>query len=271
MGYRWVYKVKYKAYGTLERYKARLVAQGFTQTEGVDFFETFSPIAKLTSVRFLLFVVVANNWFLRQLDMDNAFLHGDLHEEVYMKPPPSMLISDPSLVWKLQKSLYGLKQASRLWNQKLTSALLQLGYVQSTSDYSLFVKQTPSSFTTLLVYVDDVVLTGNSLVEINAVKQQLHDQLHIKDLGNLKFFLGFEVARSKTGLILNQRKYCLEILSEFGLTGCKPTNSPANASIRLNSDEGDLLEDVTSFRRLIRRLYLTNTRPNIAFAVQQVS
>jgi len=136
----------------------------------------------------------------------------------------------------------------------------------------LFVKQTPSSFTTLLVYVDDVVLTGNSLVEINAVKQQLHDQFHIKDLGDLKFFLGFEVARSKTGLILNQRKYCLEILSEFGLTGCKLANSPTNTSIRLNSDEGDLLEGVTSFRRLIGRLlYLTNTRPNIVFVVQQVS
>ena len=117
--------------------------------------------------------------------------------------------------------------------------------------------------------VVDVVLTGNSLVEINAVKQQLHDQFHIKDLGDLKFFLGFKVARSKTGLILNQRKYCLEILSKFGLTGCKPANSPANASIRLNSDEGDLLEDVTSFKRLIGRLlYLTNTRPNIVFVVQ---
>jgi len=133
--------------------------------------------------------------------------------------------------------LYGLKQASRQWNQKLTYVLLQLGYVQSTLNYSFFFKQTSSSFTTLLVYVDDVILTGNSLVEINAVKQQLHDQFHIKDLGDLKFFLGFEVARSKTGLILNQRKYCLEILSEFGLSGCKPANSPTNASIRLNSDE----------------------------------
>ena len=142
-----------------------------------------------------------------------------------------MPIYDLSLVCKLHKSLYGLKQASRQWNQKLTSTLLQLGYVQSTSDYSLFVKQTLSSFTTLLVYVDDVVLTGNSLVEINAVKQQLHDQFHIKDLGDLKFFLGFEVAQSKNGLILNQRKYCLEILYEFGLTGCKPANSSANASI----------------------------------------
>ena len=124
----------------------------------------------------------------------------------------------------------------------------------------MFVKQTPSSFTTLLVYVDDVVLIGNSIVEINAVKQQLHDQFHIKGLGDLKIFLGFEVTRSKTGLILNQRKYCLEILLEVGLTSCKPTNSPASASIRLNSDEGDLLEDVTSFRRLIGRLlYLTNT------------
>ena len=173
-------------------------------------------------MRFLLSVVVANNWYLQQLHVDNAFLHGDIHEKVYMKPPPGMHISDPSLVCKLQKSLYGLKQASRQWNRKLSSALLQLGYVQSTSNYSLFVKQTASYFTTLLVYVDDVVLTGNNLAKINSVKQQLHDQFHIKYLGDLKFFLGFEVARSKASLVFNQRKYCLEILSELGLTGCKP-------------------------------------------------
>ena len=204
--------------------------------------------------------------------MDNSFLYGDLYDEVYMKPPPGMHIFYPSLVCKLQKSLYGLKQASRQWNQKLSSTLLQLNYVQSTSDYSLFVKKTASSFTTLLVYVDDVVLTGNNLAKINSVKQQLHDQFHIKDLGDLKFFLGFEVARSKASLVFNQRKYCLEILSKFGLTSCKRSNSPANASVRLNSDEGDLLEDATSIRRLIGRLHnLANTRPDIAFVVQHVS
>nr|KYP73016.1 Retrovirus-related Pol polyprotein from transposon TNT 1-94 [Cajanus cajan] len=170
VGCRWVYKVKYKADGTLERYKARLVAQGFTQTEGVDFFETFSPVAKLTTVRFLLLIVVSNNWFLHQLDVDNAFLHGELKEEVYMRPPPGMTISDPSLVCKLKKSLYGLKQASRQWNQKLNSALLALGYIQSSADHSLFIKKEKSSFTALLVYVDDIVLTGNSLAEINKFK-----------------------------------------------------------------------------------------------------
>ena len=168
---RWVYKVKYKADGTLERYKARLVAHAFTQTEGVDFFETFSPVAKLTTVQFLMFVVVANDWYLQQLDVDNAFLHRDLHEEVYMKPPPGMHIFYPSLVCKLQKSLYRLKQASRQCNQKLSFAIFQVDYVQSTSKYSFFFKQTASSFTTLLFYVDDVILTGNNLAKINSVKQ----------------------------------------------------------------------------------------------------
>ena len=107
---------------------------------------------------------------------------------------------------------------------------------------------------------------------INKVKNYLNDQFHIKDLGDLKYFLGFEVARSNKGLVLNQRKYCLEILAEFGLTGCKPENSPANQSVKLTEDDGDLISDPTAFRRLIGKLlYLTNTRPGISFAVQQIS
>nr|KYP48597.1 Retrovirus-related Pol polyprotein from transposon TNT 1-94 [Cajanus cajan] len=186
-----------------------------------------------------------------------------------MKPPPGLILPSSNLVCKLQKSLYGLKQASRQWNAKLTSALIQFGFTQSPADHSLFVKHTAESFIALLVYVDDIVLTGNSLCIIDQVKDYLDNQFHIKDLGELKYFLGFEVARSNRGLVLNQRKYCLEILSEFGLTGCKPVNSPTYPSVKLNEDEGDLITDPTSFRRLIGKLlYLTNTKPDISFAVQ---
>nr|KYP51292.1 Retrovirus-related Pol polyprotein from transposon TNT 1-94 [Cajanus cajan] len=252
VGCKWVYRVKYKVDGSVERYKARLVAKGFTQTEGVDYFETFSPVVKLSTVRFLLSLAAAHNWFLHQLDVDNAFLHGDLFEEVYMKPPPGFKLSHPRLVCKLHKSLYGLKQASRQWNQKLTEALISLNFIQSSTDHSLFIKKSHSSITALLVYVDDVVLTGNDMAEISAVKAYLHAQFHIKDLGPLKFFLGLEIARSQSD--------------------CKPVSTPIDASVKLYASEGLPLDDPTIFRRLIGRLlYLTNTRPDISFAVQQLS
>ncbi|WVY93987.1 hypothetical protein V8G54_033075 [Vigna mungo] len=272
VGCKWVYKTKLNAAGSIERYKARLVAKGFTQTEGMDFFETFSPVVKITTVRFLLSIVVSRKWFLHQLDVDNAFLHGDLDEEVYMKPPPGLILPEPNLVCKLHKSLYGLRQASRQWNSKLTSALLSCGFSQSTADHSLFIRKTATSFIALLVYVDDIVLTGDNMDDITTVKQFLNQKFRIKDLGNLKYFLGFEVARSQQGLILNQRKYCLDILADFGLTGCKPTHSPSNPNDKLKDDDGDILPDPTSYRRLIGKLqYLTNIRPDISFVVQQVS
>ncbi|WVZ20696.1 hypothetical protein V8G54_008018 [Vigna mungo] len=272
VGCRWVYKTKLNAAGSIERHKARLVAKGFTQTEGMDFFETFSPVVKLTTVRFLISIAVSRHWSLYQLDVDNAFLHGDLNEDVYMKPPPGLLLPEPHLVCKLHKSLYGLRQASRQWNSKLTSALISYGFSQSSADHSLFIYHSSNSFIALLVYVDDIVLTGDNMQAINDVKQFLHHKFSIKDLGSLEFFLGFEVARSQQGLVLNQRKYCLEILSEFGLTGCKPATSPSNPTVKLTDDEGALVSDPTAYRRLIGKLqYLTNTRPDISFAVQQVS
>ncbi|WVZ13411.1 hypothetical protein V8G54_010977 [Vigna mungo] len=250
VGCKWVYKTKLHAAGSVERHKARLVAKGFSQTEGMDFFETFSPVVKLTTVIFLISIALSRNWFLYQLDVDNAFLHGDLDED----------------------SLYGLRQASRQWNSKLTSALLSYGFLQSSADHSLFTYHSFDSFIALLVYVDDIVLAGDNMQAINDVKQFLHHKFSIKDLGSLKFFLGFEVARSQQGLVLNQRKYCLEILTEFGLTGCKPATSPSNPTVKLKDDEGALVSDPTTYRRLIGKLqYLTNTRPDISFVVQQVS
>ncbi|WVZ18008.1 hypothetical protein V8G54_005330 [Vigna mungo] len=221
---------------------------------------------------FLISIIVSRHWSLYQLDVDNAFLHGDLNEDVYMKPPPGLLLPEPHLVCKLHKSLYGLRQASRQWNSKLTSALISYGFSQSSADHSLFTYHSSNSFIALLVYVDDIVLTGDNMQAINDVKQFLHHKFSIKDLGSLKFFLGFEVARSQQGLVLNQRKYCLEILSEFGLTSCKPATSPSNPTIKLKDDEGDLVSDPTAYRRLIGKpQYLTNTRPDISFVVQQVS
>ncbi|OMO49485.1 Reverse transcriptase, RNA-dependent DNA polymerase [Corchorus capsularis] len=216
---KWIYKVKFNPDGTVERYKARLVAKGYTQIEGVDFHETFAPVAKLVTIQCLLAVASVRNWELHQLDVNNAFLHGDLEEEVYMKIPQDFAKQGEHRVCRLQKSLYGLKQASRNWYQKFTQALLTAGFIQSTSDHSLFTSTQGESYIAVLIYVDDVIVTGNDSTKIAWLKEYLNTKFQIKDLGQLKYFLGLEVARSPIGIALNQRKYILDILAESGLTG----------------------------------------------------
>ncbi|KAK3012457.1 hypothetical protein RJ639_010380 [Escallonia herrerae] len=216
---KWVYKVKFHPDGTVERYKARLVAKGYTQIEGLDFHETFAPVAKLVTVRCLLAIASIKKWELHQLDVNNAFLHGDLKEEVYMKIPQGFSKQGENRVCRLQKSLYGLRQASRNWYHKFTQSLLVVGFIQSQSDHSLFTFARKGSFLAVLIYVDDVIVTGTDSAKISWLKHYLDTKFHIKDLGKLKYFLSIEVARSSDGIVLSQRKYVLDILTECGLTG----------------------------------------------------
>ena len=272
IGCKWVYKVKHKADGSIERYKARLVAKGYNQVEGLDFFDTFSPVAKITTVRTLIALASIHSWHLHQLDVNNAFLHGDLHEEVYMHVPQGVTSPKPNQICKLLKSLYGLKQASRKWYEKLTGFLVSQGYKQSNADHSLFILDTNDSFTALLVYVDDVILAGNSISEIDRIKALLDAEFKIKNLGKLKYFLGIEVAHSTTGISICQRKYCLDLLKDTGLMASKPVTTPLDPSIKLHQDNSKPFEDILRYRRLVGKLlYLTTTRPDIAFVTQQLS
>nr|KYP42297.1 hypothetical protein KK1_036289 [Cajanus cajan] len=185
-----------------------------------------------------------------------------------------MTSSKPGQVCKLQRSIYGLKQASRQWYAKLSSFLISHGYKQSISDYSLFLKRNKDSFTALLVYVDDIVLSGNDLAEITSITALLNNAFKIKDLGDLKFFLGFEVARNNLGINLCQRKYALDILHDTGMLDSKPSSTPIDYGTRLHQQSGVPLSDseASEYRRLIGRLiYLTNTRPDITFVVQHLS
>jgi len=163
IGCKWVFKVNHKPDDTIDRYKARLVAKGYTQTEGIEYFETFSPVVKITTIRFILSLASAKGWIIHQLDVNNAFLHDDLDEEIYMTPFAGLTLSHPTQVSKLRKYLYGLKQTSRQWNSKLTQIVIQLGYVQSIIDHSLFICTNNHSFIALLIYVNDIMLVDNNL------------------------------------------------------------------------------------------------------------
>ncbi|KAJ0627129.1 putative RNA-directed DNA polymerase [Helianthus annuus] len=275
VGCKWIYKIKYKSSGEIERYKARLVAKGFSQKEGIDYEETFSPVVKLVTVRCVVALAVQNNWSLYQLDVNNAFLYGDLNEDVYMFLPEGYEDNNKSKVCKLNKSLYGLKQAPRMWNEKLVGVLLNSGFVQSKCDTSLFVKNSDNIFVVLLVYVDDIVVTGNSLTEIEKVKQSLKSQFLIKDLGLLQYFLGIEVLTCDKGLCLSQRKYCTDLLAEYGMLGCKPVSIPIDQSHVVNalleSNSGPL-HNITGYQQLVGKLiYLSHTRPDISYAVHVLS
>lgn len=204
IGCRWVFTVKHKVDGTVDRFKARLVAKGYTQSYGVDYQETFAPVAKLDTIRVLLSLAVNQDWPLLQFDVKNAFLHGDLVEEVYMDPPPGIeKYSKTTMVCKLKKALYGLKQSPRAWFGRFTKCMKSFGYTQSNTDHTLFLKHRNGKVTALIIYVDDMVLTGDDLEEIGNLQKYLASEFEMKRLGDLKYFLGIEVARSKNGIFLS--------------------------------------------------------------------
>ena len=202
IGSRWVYKIKTKSDGSIERYKARLVAKGFSQQYGLDYEETFAPVAKMTTVRTLIAVASIHQWSLSQLDVKNAFLNGNLQEDVYMVPPPGVS-HDPGYVCKLKKALYGLKQAPRAWFERFSTVVASLGFTPSHHDSALFFRCTSAGRILLLLYVDDMIITGDDGDGIIALKCKLACCFEMKDLGYLSYFLGIEVASSPRGYLLS--------------------------------------------------------------------
>ncbi|GKA76472.1 retrovirus-related pol polyprotein from transposon RE1 [Tanacetum coccineum] len=272
VGSKWLFRTKFCSDGSIERHKARLVAQGFSQIPGLDYSHTFSPVVKATTVRVVLSLAVIYGWKLHQLDVNNAFLHGHLTERVYMEQPPGFTDSRfPNHVCRLNKAIYGLKQAPRAWFQRLSSFLLQNRFTYSRSDPSLFVFIRESCIMYLLVYVDDLILTGNRDHIMVSFIRRLHHEFAIKDPGELNYFLRLEATRTLEGLFLSQSKYAHDILNRADLLDAKPVHTPLAAN-EILSTHGDKYTDPTSYRSLVGALqYLTITRPDISYAVNQVS
>lgn len=275
---KWVYRIKFKADATVERYKARLVAKGFTQQARIDFHDTFSHVAKLTTVKMMLALAAIRCWILAHLDINNAFLYGDLEEEIYMVLPPGLVITDPlvgsgQLVCKLKKSLYGLKQASRQWYMKFSQVLSGFGLLQSAFDHSYFYKYSDDgNFFGVVIYVDDILVASSHEGMINQFKDFIAGHFKFKDLGTPKYFLGIEIARNDNGIFICQHKYALDLVTDVGLLGCKPASTPMDSTRSLAVDAGEPIADPTIYRRLIGRLvYLCITRPDIIFAVNKLS
>ncbi|KAM2723556.1 hypothetical protein EV1_026500 [Malus domestica] len=270
---KWVYKIKRRPDGSIERYKARLVARGFSQQYGLDYDETFSPVAKLTTVRVLLALAANKDWNMWQMDVKNAFLHGELDREIYMIQPMGFQSQDhPEYVCKLRKALYGLKQAPRAWYGKIAEFLTQSGYSVTPADSSLFVKANEGKLVIVLVYVDDLIITGDDEAEILRTKENLSVRFQMKELGQLKHFLGLEIDRTQEGIFLYQQKYSKDLLKKFGMLECKPTLTPMEPNAKMCAHEGKDLEDATMYRQLVGSLiYLTLTRPDISYAVGVMS
>jgi hypothetical protein len=206
------------------------------------------------------------------MDVHNAFLHGDLEEEIYMKLPPGFHSSASNQVCRLRKSLYGLKQAPSCWFAKLAAALKNYGFKQSGYDYSLFTLHKDQVQLNVLVYVDDLIVSGNDISAIQSFKSYLSTCFYMKDLGLLRYFLGIEVARNSTGIFLCQRKYALDIISEVGLLGAKPAQIPMDQNHRLSLVDGPLLSEPEKYRRLVGRLiYLYVTRPELSYCVHMLA
>jgi hypothetical protein len=269
---KWVFKVKQNPDGTVERYKARLVAKGFDQLCGIDYHDTFSPVIKPATIRLLLVLAITFYWILKQLDVSNAFLHELLDEDVYMEQPQGFV--DPAFphhVCKLHKALYGLKQAPRAWFTRLSQTLLEIGFSSSQVDPSLFLYHSNSSHIFVLVYLDDIIVTGNNVVTIQSIITKLQAVFAIKDLGSLSYFLGVQTTHDSSGLHLRQTKYIQDILIRASMLDSKPYRTPCTSGSKMSKFDGDALPNPSEFRQILGALqYATLTHPDIAYSVNQL-
>ncbi|KAJ9535627.1 hypothetical protein OSB04_un001233 [Centaurea solstitialis] len=269
IGTKWIFRNKTDERGIVIKNKARLVAQGYTQEEGIDYDDVFAPVARIEAIRLFLAFASYKGFKVYQMDVKSAFLYGTIDEEVYVSQPPGF--EDPKYpdrVYKLRKALYGLHQAPRAWYDTLSSYLLENKFERGVIDKTLFIKRTKTDMLLVQIYVDDIIFGSTKDDMCKEFEELMHKKFKMSSMGELTFFLGLQVKQKTDGIFINQSKYVATMLQKFGMNDAKPASTPMETHKHLNADvEGEEV-DVHHYRSMIGSLmYLTASRPDIMFAV----
>ena len=269
IGTRWVFRNKLDVNGIIVRNKARLVAKGYNQEEGIDFDETYAPVARLEAIRLLLAYACILDFKLYQMDVKSAFLNGYIQEEVFVDQPPGFEnYENPTHVYKLKKALYGLKQAPRAWYDRLSKFLCDKGFIRGQVDTTLFIKKDNHSTLLVQIYVDDIIFGSTNESLCSEFAKTMQGEFEMSMMGELTFFLGLQIKQLKNGIFISQSKYCKELLKRFDMENCKEIATPMGASTYLDKDESGKAVELTKYRGMIGSLlYLTASRPDIIFSV----
>ncbi|GKC06089.1 putative ribonuclease H-like domain-containing protein, partial [Tanacetum coccineum] len=269
IGTKWVYRNKRDERGVVVRNKARLVAQGYTQEEGIDYDEVFAPVARIEAIRLFLAFASFMGFIVYQMDVKSAFLYGTIDEEVYVSQPPGFVDPDhPNKVYKVVKALYGLHQAPRAWYATLSTFLEKHGYKRGTIDKTLFIKRDKKDIMLVQVYVDDIIFGSTNKSWCDEFEALMKSRFQMSSMGELTFFLGLQVKQNKGGIFISQDKYVAEILKKFDLVNVKAAITPMETKMPLTKDEEAFDVDVHLYRSMIGSLmYLTASRPDIMYAV----
>ena len=271
---KWVYASKMDANGET-KCKARYVAKGFTQQSGIDYEETFSPTANMSSLRMLMQASVDQDLIVHQLDVKTAYLNAPLDFEIYMEQPKgySEINEGSHLVWRLHKSLYGLKQSGRNWNFVLKEHLTENGFVQSESDSCLFVCHRPEGVVYVLFWVDDIMVAASTEDLLEETKKRFASRFKMRDLGPLKWFLAIEFEKSEKCIRVSQRRYFEKILTKFNMQNCKPRTKPCDNGLDKDVDESPLLDDPEQYREIVGSLIyaMCCTRPDLSYTVTKLA
>lgn len=266
---KWIYKIKRDAAGQIIKHKARIVAKGYVQKQGVDYEEVFAPVTRLETIRLILALAAKNSWEVNHLEVKTAFLNGEILEEVYVTQLEGFVKRGKEhLVCRLLKALYGLKQAPRAWYSKLNKSLSEIGFVRCPYDQAVYTRRVGNDVLIVAVYVDDILVTGSSLTLVQDFKLQMGYKLDMSDLGKLSYYLGIEVEQGVGYIRLKQTGYAKRLLEKSGMLGCNPTKFPMDPKEVIHKDETGVPVNVTEYKSMIGGLrYLVHTRPDLAYAV----